>query len=146
MAPKRTIAQTIDRLWRRSNRWPSERAFLRAADVSEKYLSQLRARLRQNPDATIQLDIAEKLCRTLGVRSLKEASEDSGVRQNPLPVTHRILAIDTLVQSGEDVADITEAANLIAPTDGSDPDVLWWVDSIRLAMARRRTARRPRPA
>ena len=61
------LSERIDRLVKATRRYSSEREFLRAAGVSEGYLSQFRAREQRNRDASFNTTQATAMAAELGV-------------------------------------------------------------------------------
>lgn len=66
--PIESLADRIDRLWRATDRYTSERHFLRQCRISEGYLSQLRNRLEKQGKAELATDKAIAMAGELGLR------------------------------------------------------------------------------
>jgi hypothetical protein len=63
-----SLPDRIDRLWRATGRYQSERQFLRTCGISEAYLSQFRSRCRAIGDqAGLNVESAHRMARELGL-------------------------------------------------------------------------------
>ena len=126
---RETLTERIDRLWRATGRYTSERDFLRRCHVSQGYLSQLKSRLEKNAEATVELEPAVKMARELGI------SIEDLCGYNPLHVTDdryptrgRAVLAARLLNYPESVI-----AAVMAESPPTDPGARYWYRRIDAA-------------
>lgn len=61
-----TLSELIDGAVK-GGRFKSRREFFRAAGISPGYLTEMQSRVRENPEATITVEMARKISETLGI-------------------------------------------------------------------------------
>jgi hypothetical protein len=128
-----SLADRIDRLWKDTGRYTSERHFLRKCHISEGYLAQFRSRLAKAGKAEIASDKAVAMASELGI------SVDDLLGAHPLHLPddeypERAAAVGAARLLRYPESAIMSVANETHP---HDPGVGYWFRRIEAAAAAR---------